>query len=187
MTDMRCLRRCTAVALALLAGSFGLHADDEPAPPPPAPPELPPQLQRKAPPQPPPDLPDPQTLMRQLQQLDELLAMEPEALDRLRQTIDMIAGMSPEQRDAMRIRLSQITRKTPELEAEIAELGTWIEREKRELLSQYWLSLSDERRDGLRESLEGLPDEEKPAWLDERIEAFREHRDEVFEAMRTRD
>lgn len=136
------------------------------------------------PPTPPPDLPDPDELLGQLKQLDDLLAMEPEALKRLRETIDMIANMSAEQREAMRIRLSQITRMTPELRAEISELGQMLERSQRNVLSQYWLSLDPEIREKYREHLLALSREEKQAWLVAEVEAFRQHRDAVFESMR---
>ncbi|MCC5835172.1 MAG: DUF3106 domain-containing protein [Opitutales bacterium] len=148
-----------------------------------SPPHLPDGLNMR-PPAPPPDLPDPDELLGQLKQLDDLLAMDPEALRRLRETIDMIANMSAEQREAMRIRLSQITRMTPELRNEINELSQWIGRENRNALSQFWLSLESSAREAKRSHLGSLDENAKREWLANEVEAFRAHRDKVFESMR---
>lgn len=156
---------------------------EEPPPAPPHPPSVPDSL-RMQPPPPPPDLPDPDELLGQLKQLDDLLAMDPEALKRLRETIDMIANMSPEQREAMRIRLSQITRMTPELRSEINELSQWVGNENRNALSQYWLSLEPPVRESKRQQMESLDSDAKSGWLQAEVEAFRKHRDAVFESMR---
>jgi hypothetical protein len=150
----------------------------------PAPPPLPEGLAESAPPELPPDLPDSRELLDQLRQLDDLLALDKERLVKLRETIELIERMSPEEREAMRIRLSQITRMTPELRSEIQKLQSLIPDATRGSLSQFWLSLSEEHRDGYRREMEQLPRAQRGPWLKAKVTAFEKYRDQIFEEMR---
>lgn len=136
--------------------------------------------------QPPPDLPDVSQLQDQLRQLEELLSMPPEKLQKLRQTIEFIERMSPAEREAMHIRLSQITQATPALKEEIKAMASSLPQTLHSSLSQFWYAASEQERAAIRAALADLPEEDHPAFLTERIEAFIQHRDEVFTTMQER-
>ncbi|NBD38803.1 MAG: hypothetical protein GVY10_09560 [Verrucomicrobia bacterium] len=169
-----------------LSAASGEDPPDQAPPPPqdlPAPPPLPPELKNSKPEGPPPDLPDPSELKRQLEQLEELLSMSPQRLQRLRQTIAFIAKMPDEEREAMRIRIRQITETSPELTREINQLEGWLPPSLHSDLSQFWLAATPDQRQGVRDRLAALENEEKAAYLEKTVRSFIERRDRVFQKM----
>lgn len=151
----------------------------------PPPPPLPDDLARSGPPQLPPDLPDARELMDQLRQLDELLSMDPERLTKLRETIELIERMSAGERETMRIRLSEVTRMTPELREEIRLLSRYYPEAERGLISQFWLSLTEEQRASNRKKMNALAVPDRVEWFRAQVTRFREIRDRAFEEMRS--
>jgi hypothetical protein len=138
----------------------------------------------KRPEGPPPDLPDPTELVNQLRQLEELLSLSPERLQRLRQTIEFIEKMSAQEREAMRIRLAQVTRMNDDLRREIDGLASLLPEIPKADFSQFWLAASKKERETVRKALADKDKAAQTRYLQPRVEAFVEKRDQAFARMR---
>ena len=107
---------------------------------------------------------DQPTSRAELSTLDQLLLLSDSELEELEATIRQIRRMSPQQRAAYRERIAQYQQLPAEKQQAIQSAWGHLSQDIKFAWRDYMVSLSDEERSAIRETMQALPPAERTQW-----------------------
>jgi hypothetical protein len=181
------------IAGILLAG-LSLASTAQPRTPTEAPQKLPPKPEiseevlasrPSAPPRdrPPEKAPDTTQLFAQLELLYEFLSLPPEQIIRIQNTLTMIENLSTEERARMRQRLERMQVDIGQTEQTMTLFTSFLNESEQLEFRRFWLSLKTLQRESLREQFTQTGEDQKSAWIQQQLDAYRKQQREVHQRL----